>query len=289
MNRPNCAIVIPVYLPQLNPYEEISLRQCGRLFKDYSIVITGPTQLNPCYYKNILKGAEWAPFPARHFISLDAYSRFLLEPEFYYRFTDYDYILIYQPDAFMFRDELAHWCSMEYDYIGAPFPNPELKDLHLIGSWTGRNGGLSLRRVSAHLEVLLNYRHVRRRSLRELLILYHQENKDYSLRNITTFFREHMGIRNTMGHLIDSYDLYEDVFWSMEAPRTKAFRIPDPLTAARFAVETKPRFWSDRLFGDLPAGCHAWFKYDLAFWQPHLEKCGYRLPPQSHGSLLRSA
>lgn len=29
--------------------------------------------------------------------------------------------MIYQLDAWVFNDELSSWCSLGYDYIGAPF------------------------------------------------------------------------------------------------------------------------------------------------------------------------
>jgi hypothetical protein len=44
-----------------------------------------------------------------------------LSEEFYQAFTDFEFMLIYQLDAFVFRDELADWCRSGYEYIGAPW------------------------------------------------------------------------------------------------------------------------------------------------------------------------
>jgi len=44
----------------------------------------------------------------------------MMSPAFYDAFKAFDYILIYQLDAFVFRDELEYFCSLGYDYIGAP-------------------------------------------------------------------------------------------------------------------------------------------------------------------------
>jgi hypothetical protein len=164
-----------------------------------------------------------------------------------------------------------------------------MKDLHLIESWTGRNGGLSLRRVSPFLDTLTGCRTRHLKSFRELLDLYRSEYTGYSFRKINTFYQQHMGSQNTLGHTIDTYDLNEDVFWSLEASRLKSFRIPDPLTSAKFSLETEPRFWNQHLAGALPAGCHAWWKYDLKFWKPLIEQCGHQLPANVSGKQGRSA
>jgi hypothetical protein len=44
----------------------------------------------------------------------------MLSIDFYKRFRDYKFILIYQLDAYVFRDELEYWCEQDYDFIGAP-------------------------------------------------------------------------------------------------------------------------------------------------------------------------
>lgn len=45
----------------------------------------------------------------------------MLTKEFYLRFRQWEYLLIYQLDAYVFQDELMDWCNKGYDYIGAPF------------------------------------------------------------------------------------------------------------------------------------------------------------------------
>lgn len=70
----------------------------------------------------------------------------MLSAEFYDRFAAYEYVLIYQLDAFVFADRLAEFCQMGYDYIGAPVRR--LTPLwHAIGlaslwsSWLEQDGG----------------------------------------------------------------------------------------------------------------------------------------------------
>lgn len=85
----------------------------------------------------------------------------LLDPKFYARFADYEFMLIYQTDAYVFRHELQTWCDKGFDYVGAPWTensNEWFQDLigkkggSKIGSTifypTAGNGGFSLRSVA---------------------------------------------------------------------------------------------------------------------------------------------
>src|SRR5437879_1383914 len=50
-----------------------------------------------------------------------SYSALLLTRPFYERFAEYEFILIHQPDCFVFQDQLEYWCSRGWDYIAPPF------------------------------------------------------------------------------------------------------------------------------------------------------------------------
>ena len=137
------AVVIPVY-HELTDLEKISLAQCRKVLGNYPIVFVAPEGKNFSYFK---PGDMIAHFPQEHFQNVKAYSRFMLSTKFYDTFRDFEYILIYQLDAFVFYDALKIFCSFGYDYIGAPWP---------YYAWTGirtpktprvGNGGFSLRKV----------------------------------------------------------------------------------------------------------------------------------------------
>jgi hypothetical protein len=103
-------------------------------------------------------------FPDHYFKSVFGYNRLMLTASFYERFSHSKFILIYQLDAYVFRDELLYWCSKDYDYIGAPWittPNKGFKKvLSLFDSKKKKarseifykvgNGGFSLRKVNTH-------------------------------------------------------------------------------------------------------------------------------------------
>jgi hypothetical protein len=65
--------------------------------------------------------------------------------------------------------------------------------------------------------------------------------------------------------------MYEDLFWSFIAPRLNpAFSVAPPEIAIDFAWELNPREHYQQT-GQLPFGCHAWARYDRAFWLDVLE------------------
>ena len=60
-------------------------------------------------------------FEKKYFEGLAGYNKLMLSDEFYSAFSSYVYILICQPDVFVFADTLLQWAQKGYDYIGAPW------------------------------------------------------------------------------------------------------------------------------------------------------------------------
>jgi hypothetical protein len=193
----------------------------------------------------------------------------MLSETFYNTFTDFKYILIYQLDAFVFRDALLSWCAKGYDYIGAPWLskkdrtgldkiianiknklyvryNVKYKDgLPKIGKQLENrvgNGGFSLRRVDK--------------------LLYHCINNK-------TAIEKYLSMKHPWFN--------EDIFWSIELNRKKKqINIPPLTEALKFAFETYPERAIKITSGELPFGCHAWDK-NIDFWRPYFEKFGYSI------------
>jgi hypothetical protein len=273
MNHNDCCIVIPVYKTQPDRWETISLQQCSRVLPEYETYFAGPKGVDQEAYRQLIPESRFESFPDNAFESIDSYSRLMLDPQFYSRFEQYHYMLLHQTDAFLFRNDLRRWCETGYDYIGAPFPLNGLS--HPEPDWIVGNGGLSLRKVSAALQVLTTHRKIRHRSAAELYQTYKSAGAFSSPRSVLGFLTRVMGFRNSLGHCIDQYSLHEDIFWSCEAPRCPEFKIPELSLAAQFAVETHPEYWCSQIPTDLPSGCHAWRKYAFDFWAPHIERLGY--------------
>lgn len=146
----NVAVVIPSYKESLTANENISLIQAKKIFKNYNIFFILPNSAIIDY--GCMEISEYR-YSNDYFSSLRMYSKFMLQPDLYQDFREYDYILVYQLDAFVFEDRINEFCDLGYDYIGAPwldgvfFKKNEKETMWYVG-----NGGLSLRKVDSFLK-----------------------------------------------------------------------------------------------------------------------------------------
>lgn len=240
-----CVIVVPMYRLEMDAFEEISWTQLHRILEKHPICIAGPASLAErleARYHVPVKG-----FADENFQSVASYSRMMLSEEFYHRFESYEYMLIYQLDAFVFSDRLAEFCQMGYDYIGAPWPYWITVGRRLLRKRVG-NGGFSLRNVSSAIRVLLQKENVFR--------TLEKEEQEYCLS-------------------------FEDVFWAYCGTIPElGFTIPPAIVAGRFSLENVNRPTSKR-FQHLPFGFHDGSHFNLEMWCPALESFGYIVPKLS--------
>jgi len=62
-----------------------------------------------------------------------------------------------------------------------------------------------------------------------------------------------------------------DLFFALDAPQyVPGYSVAPLREGLRFAFETAPRACFELNDRQLPFGCHAWWKFDRAFWQPFL-------------------
>ena len=144
------AIVIPTYTRTLTTNEQISLAQCRKVLGSFDCYFLAPKELEMDYVEE----EAIVRIDGKNLVSRKSYSDYMLSIEFYEKFEKYEYILIYQLDAFVFENRLLDFCNLGYDYIGAPWIHG--LECHVKGKqllYMG-NGGLSLRRVSAFLDWL---------------------------------------------------------------------------------------------------------------------------------------
>ncbi len=139
------AVVVPIYTNKLKKTERVSLCQLQRVLGRYPRIFVAPQSLQ-LDLGELGEGFAVEHFDDEWFTSVMSYSLLMLQPLFYERFRDYEYILLYQTDGFVFADRLLEFCELGYDYIGAPVRGEE--PWLLLGTKVG-NGGFSLRRVAA--------------------------------------------------------------------------------------------------------------------------------------------
>ncbi|MBP5547901.1 MAG: hypothetical protein J6X58_03290 [Bacteroidales bacterium] len=257
-------VVIPVHKETLTVDEQMSLRQCASVLKSHPICIVCPQGLNVAVYTKTLSdnGATCfiERFSARFFDGIKGYNLLMLDKSFYKRFANYEYMLIYQLDAWVFRDELDEWCEKSYDYIGAPWIEENEKG-ELVFAGVG-NGGFSLRRVQHFIDVLSHRGPVRK--AKQLNLKPTLKNKTYSI-----FYS--LGYQNTISYYKKDETLYEDIFLSIFLANTKLkANMPSSEEACHFAFEKQPSYLYSAT-GQLPFGCHAWRKYEYnTFWVNHI-------------------
>lgn len=153
VDNKECIVVVPIYkhFEDLTQLEKDSLMQCiNVLGGDYEICLLLPYNLGLKgyheYYHYQFSTLRCNP---RYFKSQQTYGLFCCKTEFYSSFKEYNYMLIYQLDAWVFKNELHEWCEKGYEYIGAPIED----------SLGGLNGGFSLRKISAFIEKKVNRPH----------------------------------------------------------------------------------------------------------------------------------
>ena len=151
-NLSSVAVVIPIYKEEIDELEKISLTQCRKVLKNYPLVFVAPEGKNFSY---IAPGDMVVQFHPQYFQNGRTYSQLLMSPFFYEPFLVFDYMLIYQLDAFVFYDALEEFCRLGYDYIGAAWPISWGKSTADKTLRVG-NGGFCLRKIAACYKLLTN-------------------------------------------------------------------------------------------------------------------------------------
>ncbi|MFA7160177.1 MAG: DUF5672 family protein [Kiritimatiellia bacterium] len=237
------AIIIPVYKTELNRFETMSLERCRGILSRYRRILVCPESLDPAAYKACDPGIETARFPDKYFTSLMAYSRLCCQPEFYARFRDYEFILIYQLDCYVFEDRLLYWCERDFDYLGAPWPNFE----HMSES----------KKIIARLPFLK-------------LVLRDAGQGGFSLRKTEVLYRASKTL-SKLAFLTSRFP--EDVLWTTLAGRLfRPFKLAGMKEALPFSFassfETCFRLNAEKL----PFGCHGWYTYGREFWKDKIRE-----------------
>lgn len=132
-------VIIPVYTTRLNRFEALTLQNNYQKLQNHPIVLVAPEGLDPSNLLNLYPRCQVETFSPDYFNSISSYNRLMMSEEFYRRFSDVDYILICQTDAYIFRDELAEWCEKGYDYVGPRGWYARFTNFHSLYSPPGSN------------------------------------------------------------------------------------------------------------------------------------------------------
>jgi len=259
-NKKICAIIIPVYKDKINRYEELSFRQCLKVLGNYKIHLLTHKNLDLSVYDKIAKEykiqIDIVFFSESFFSGIAGYNELMKSKAFYKSFDSFEYILIYQLDAFVFRDELEYWCKQGYDYIGAPWITNKNGELLERKYWKVGNGGLSLRKVSYCIKVLSWKGPV-------LSFTYYKKLK---------YLPYMLGWQNNIDYFKKSRLNEDGLFSDILTPSYICPNIPTPEIASKFAFENPPSYMYQMCDRQLPFGCHAFLKYEYeSFWKFFIE------------------
>ncbi|GAB3961636.1 hypothetical protein GCM10028805_60980 [Spirosoma harenae] len=245
-NTQKIVIVIPIYKSIPNHFEELSFVRCLKVLKRHSLFVVYPENVDLLLYDKIAKKEnvfiEKMPLPEGYFIDIYTYSKLLTSIKFYNYFISFDYMLIYQLDAYVFTDDLIKWMQKDYDFIGAPisektndlilkkFESDFGVDLQLKNCFL--NGGFSLRKIQACINAI-------------------SYNEAFVEELISKFWPE-------------------DVIFLLLFNRNN-YNLPHKLEAIKFSFESFPKDSFKLNNNKLPTGCHAWYRndfdiHDNEFW-----------------------
>lgn len=258
-------VVIPIYKEKPDEDDVLSIRQAFKILERYPITFVCPQNLDTKNYQNFGE-AVFETFDDKYFKSIYGYNQLMLSVDFYKRFAR-EYILIYQTDAYIFKDNLEFWCGKDYDYIGAPWIRSQ-EHIPLIKKiWDS---------TICWLKALINYRGNQKTQKDKSLLYNEVGNGGLSLRKRESFIK----ILSALSKQVEIYlkpinksAFYaEDVFFSIEPKRNNIeFKKPNYKEACLFAIENKIEKALTYNNGLLPMGCHRWNKENKLYWKQFIK------------------
>lgn len=268
------AVVIPLYKIIPSKDELLSLKQCIYVLNNYKIIFVVPFNFNVDHYL-MPSNYEIKQFSNHFFQSITGYNAFLKSYVFYFTFKDYKHILIYQLDAYVFKDDLSYWINKDYDYIGAPWFDKftlSTSENKIIGVG---NGGFSLRNVDKSINIIkrIYYLRILNKFIfnNKLAKYICAKPRNLILRYVKFIFSIGDNPVHLQSLLINTY-ANEDGFWSIWVSSTFWDYSVAPLNdAIDFSFEVNPSLLYSMNDYKLPFGCHAWRKYEFdIFWKKYI-------------------
>lgn len=265
--KENIVIVIPYYKNSINDFEKKSWKSLIKFYPNIPKIGVMPKGVSfPIKHPSIIKTEYLDP---SYFKSVHATNKYYLNKQFYKRFIVYEYMLLFELDCLIVKDNLSYWLNKNYSYIGAPTVKKSL--LHFSNRAPRKlkyfcNGGFSLRKISHFINVLEsdkfyflnNYTWRELKRFKRILDFSNLYFKSKKSKNPSQFFARF-------------FYLNEDVFWSYFAKLfDKNFKCPSPSNLqymANFAIDTGPEFVRTQINEKHPFAYHKLFAYNLKLWQ----------------------
>ncbi len=228
--------------------ELASLDQCYRILGKHPIFLICPSGLDVSAYLNVIPSIKVDYIDPKWQSTYKMFNRLKVSPFLYQKYSQYEYVLFYELDSWVFRDELEFWCDKGYDYIGAPWINTDIyrwlfikqlypvelklvhsltkgKNLNLVG-----NGGFSLRKTKSMI----------------------RNTKLFSFRGTSWNANED----SFFSHYVGTFNIF--------------FKLPDFSKALKFSFDVNPELAYKMNNYQLPFGCHGFSRTDEPHYSGHL-------------------
>lgn len=283
--KQSCVVVVPIYTLKLTCSEKTGLLHCIEKLSNYNIFFLHKQSIPAASIFECIslsaaqaESCRFAAIADEWLLSTRTYSLLLFQGWFYRMFEEWEYMLIFQQDAWVLGsgEELAQWINKGYTYIGAPWTGhlgPDTPDTG-VG-----NGGFSLRHVGAMIRICESVKTsyvpvFRWGKLAYRMTLFRRYHlfplAQWPLifcKRFVVFVAMSFGWNNTLAYFSRIVGTQEDHLISLFAPLVFPWmRIPSMAEAAAFSVETNPRATCAHYQVQRPFGCHAWSKHDREFW-----------------------
>jgi hypothetical protein len=269
-------VVVPVHKPVLLGDEEVSLAACAKHLKNYDCFLLYPEGMKTDEYQRLHKSLILMPVSRFWLSSIENYNKMKVDVNFYEMFSNYEFMLTYELDSYIFNSNLADHYSFEYDYIGAPFFEGYISPSQEASFIKGGNSGFSVRRIKSCIHVLRSIKKFRREWLIYKIFLRRLPSKLYHglvyRINLYTKGKYDTFLRGDLSFYFEGTHLNEDGVWSQVVPALfPFFRVADPITALQFSFEACPERLLELNKGNLPLGCHGWAK-NKQFWTKYIHQ-----------------
>ncbi|MBH78966.1 MAG: hypothetical protein CMQ49_00465 [Gammaproteobacteria bacterium] len=264
------AVLIPMRSePAISDEEMVAVRQLDHFLPNHERFFLTPKG-RPFH----MEGYGCVECPRKYFGSIGAHSRMLLNPDFYKRFEEYEYLFFYHLDSIVLSPDLEKWMDEDWDYIGPPWVISQ--DTPWVKRQRVGNCGFSLLRVEAITKALLNrYRAEPSYYWSDKLIRSgaRMPRVFRLLRKLGDSLPSAKFFRKTVKRWkkSESQDHNMDLFFSDKASiYNPEFRVAPFEEGLKFGFEADPRKCFELNGHRMPFGAHAWYKFDRQFWEAHL-------------------
>ncbi len=243
------AILIIVHKPILNELEKISIAQAFSIFNKRDIYFIVPSNLNLSFYIKHFPKAFFYKIEEKWLSNYVNFNKFKLQPFLYESFLKYEFVLFYEPDCFIFSDNLDYFASLKLDYIAPKWPKKT------VISW--------FENAKVYPKYLYFFHRITSYKFLNMV-----GNGGFSLRRTAVFYK----LLSKHKNLAEKTTINEDLFISHILPFFNFnFKLAKPNEALKFGFDLNPEKCYEENNYELPMGCHAWFRNDEIFYEGNLK------------------